>query len=216
MTSNSASTIATYRSAIGRSRAELTTPALILDINVVRRNIAAMAAWSKDHAKARPHCKIHKCLEIARMQVAAGAIGITAATVWETVAMVQGGLDNILIANQVVGEEKLRLLAATARHANILVAVDHSDGAQALSRAAAEAGSQIGVLIDIDIGLRRGGVRSDEEALRVADLVTRAPVTRPAWRNGIRGLGRYGAGSGTPGAQGGRGNRPCNRSCRAA
>lgn len=167
-----------HRSAIGRARSELTTPALILDLEVVRRNIAAMAAWTQAHAKIRPHTKIHKCAEIARLQVAAGAIGLTTATVWETVAMAQAGFDNILIANEVAGEEKLSLLAATAREGSILVAVDHPDGAQALSAAAERAGSQIGVLVDIDIGLRRGGVRSDEAALRVAQTVSSLPGLR--------------------------------------
>src|ERR1700722_19083285 len=103
-----------HRSAIGRARGELTTPALILDLEVVRRNIAAMAEWTRTHAKIRPHTKVHKCAEIARLQIAAGAIGLTAATVWEAAAMARAGFDNILIANEVVSEEKLSLLAATA------------------------------------------------------------------------------------------------------
>ncbi len=104
-----------HRSALGRARTELATPSLILDLDVVRRNIAAMAEWTKTHAKIRPHTKVHKCPEIARLQVAAGAIGLTTATVWEAAAMAHAGFDNILIANEVVGEEKLALLAATAR-----------------------------------------------------------------------------------------------------
>jgi len=164
-----------HRSAIGREREELTTPALILDLEIVRRNIAAMADWTRTHAKIRPHTKVHKCAEIARLQVAAGAIGLTTATVWEAAAMAHAGFDNILIANEVAGEEKLALLAATARERSILLGVDDPEGAQALSAAAQRAGSQIGVLVDIDIGLRRGGVRSDEDALRVAQTVTSLP-----------------------------------------
>lgn len=172
---SSARIVEAYRSAIGRGRRELTTPALILDLEVVRRNIAAMAEWTNLHAKIRPHTKIHKCAEIARLQVAAGAIGLTTATVWEAVSMVRAGFDNIFIANEVAGEEKLSLLAATARDANILVAVDDPAGAEALSHAVIRAGSQVGVLVDIDIGLRRGGVRSDEDARRVAEAVSRLP-----------------------------------------
>jgi D-serine deaminase-like pyridoxal phosphate-dependent protein len=165
----------THRSAIGRERGELTTPALILDLEIVRRNIAAMADWTRTHAQIRPHTKVHKCAEIARLQVAAGAIGLTTATVWEGAAMAHAGFDNILIANEVAGEEKLALLAATARERTILLGVDDPEGAKALSAAAQRAGSQIGVLVDIDIGLRRGGVRSDEDALRVAQTVTSLP-----------------------------------------
>jgi D-serine deaminase-like pyridoxal phosphate-dependent protein len=164
-----------HRSAIGRARGELTTPALILDIEVLRRNIAAMAEWTKTHAKIRPHTKVHKCAEIARLQIAAGAIGLTTATVWEAAAMASAGFDNLLIANEVAGEEKLSLLAATARETSLLVGVDDAEGAKALSAAVQRAGSRIGVLVEIDVGLRRGGVRSDEAALRIAQTVSSLP-----------------------------------------
>src|SRR5579872_3615848 len=150
-----------HRSAIGRARQELTTPALLLDIEILRRNIAAMAEWTRSHAKIRPHTKVHKCPEIARLQIAAGAIGLTTATVWEAAAMVEAGFDNILIANEVACGEKLALLASIARERSLLVGVDDPDGAKALSGAAERAGSRIGVLVEIDVGLRRGGVRSD-------------------------------------------------------
>jgi len=170
---NTARRVDAYRHAIGRGRRELTSPALILDLEVVRRNIATMADWTKSHAKIRPHVKIHKCPQIARLQLAAGAIGLTTATVWETAAMVRLGFDNILIANEVGGEEKIDLLATLARDANIIVVVDDPANAQQLSRAATRAGSRIGVLVDIDIGLGRCGVRSDEDALRVATAISR-------------------------------------------
>jgi D-serine deaminase-like pyridoxal phosphate-dependent protein len=114
-----------YRKAIGRARTELVTPALILDLEVLRRNIAVMAEWTKNHAKIRPHTKVHKCAEIARLQVEAGALGVTTATVWEALAMANAGFDHILIANEVAGEEKLNLLAEAARETDFLVAVDH-------------------------------------------------------------------------------------------
>jgi D-serine deaminase-like pyridoxal phosphate-dependent protein len=165
----------TRRSAIGRARHELITPALILDLDILRRNIAAMADWTVTHAKIRPHTKVHKCVEIARMQIAAGAIGLTTATVWEAAAMARAGFDNILIANEVAGEEKLALLAETAHETNILVGVDHPECAQALFSAVQKAGSRIGVLVDIDVGMRRGGARSYEEAVRVAQTVSSLP-----------------------------------------
>lgn len=175
MVASSARIVEAYRSAIGRPRRELTTPTLILDLEVVRRNIAAMAAWTKTHAKIRPHTKTHKCVQIAQLQVTAGAIGITTATVWEAVAMAHAGFENILIANEVAGEEKLALLAAAAREANILVAADDPEGAKVLSAAVQRAGSQVGVLVEVDIGFRRGGVRTDEAALRVAQTVSSLP-----------------------------------------
>jgi D-serine deaminase-like pyridoxal phosphate-dependent protein len=171
----SASTGDGHRTAIGRSRGELTTPALILDLEVLRRNIAVMAEWTKTHPRIRPHTKVHKCAEIARLQIEAGAIGLTTATVWEALAMANAGFDDILIANEVGGEEKLSLLAAAARETKFIVAVDHPEGAKTLSDAMQRAGSQIGVLVEIDIGLRRGGVRSDEDALLVAQTVSALP-----------------------------------------
>ena len=153
----------------------MTTPALILDLKLLRKNIQTMAEWTKSHAKVRPHTKIHKCVEIARLQVAAGALGITTATVWEALVMARAGLDNILIANELMGEEKIRLLAEAARKTHFIVAVDSRVGAEALSNAAMAAGAKIGVLLDIDVGLRRGGVRTQAEACALASELVRLP-----------------------------------------
>ena len=164
-----------YRQSIGRRRGELTTPALILDLELLRKNIQTMAEWTKSHAKVRPHTKIHKCVEIARLQVAAGAVGLTTATVWEALVMARAGLDNILIANELMGEEKLRLLAEAARETHFIVAVDSRVGAEALSNAALAAGARMGVLLDFDVGLRRGGVRTQAEACALASELVRLP-----------------------------------------
>lgn len=164
-----------YRQAIGRERQALTTPALILDLDILRRNIATMAAWNQEHAKIRPHAKIHKCVEIARLQIAAGAVGITTATAWEAILMAHAGLDNILIANEVMGEEKLARLAEAARETTIIVGVDSVAGGEALSRAAVAEGAKFGVLVELDVGLRRGGVRSHEAACAVVAAVSRLP-----------------------------------------
>ena len=164
-----------YRQSVGRKRHELTTPALVLDLSILRRNIATMAEWTRTHAKIRPHAKAHKCPDIARLQVAAGAIGITVATVWEAVAMADAGLDNILIANEVMGGEKLKKLAETACETNILVAVDSMVGADALGRAALGAGVTIGVLIEVDVGMGRGGLRTPTEACSLATALSRLP-----------------------------------------
>jgi len=164
-----------YRSAIGRPRHDLVTPALILDLDVARRNIATMAEYMRTvPAKLRPHIKVHKSPELARMQMEAGeALGLTTATVWEAVVMVRGGIDDILIANEVVGEEKVKALAELARDARINVAIDDAHNAEELSAAALKAGSTLGVLIDLDVGMERCGVRTKEEALRLAEHVSK-------------------------------------------
>ena len=155
---------------IGRSRVELPTPALVLDVDAMRDNIATMAAWNRDHVAVRPHFKTHKCIEIAREQISAGAIGITCATVWEARALVNAGLDEILFANEVVGPAKLSVLGELAQDARITVAVDDADNATALAEVArAQGGAEHkGAIVDVDVGLHRGGVRSAEEAVRLA------------------------------------------------
>lgn len=167
-----------YRSSIGRPRRDVATPALLLDLEVLRRNMATMAGCLPGPARLRPHAKSHKCAEIARMQLEAGAIGLTTATVWEAAALARAGVPDLLIANEVVGGEKIEALAETARTARVTVAVDEAGNAAALASAAREAGSEIGVLIDVDVGMGRCGVRTVEEALALAGRVRGLPGLR--------------------------------------
>ncbi len=164
-----------YRSAIGKARRDLITPAMILDLDVARRNIFTMADYMRGvSAKLRPHIKVHKSPELARMQMEAGAcIGMTTATVWEAVVMARGGIDDILVANAVVGLEKIQTIAELSREAHVIVAIDDARNAEDLSNAALQTGSVLGVLIDLDVGMRRCGVRSKEEALRLAEHVSK-------------------------------------------
>jgi len=168
-----------YHSAIGRPRRELVTPALILDLDVARRNIQFMAERLRSmKARLRPHVKVQKCAELARMQVDAGAIGVCTATVWEAIEMRQSGIADVLIANQVGGREKIRALAEAARQGGLTVAVDDASNAQDLSKAAVAAGSTLDVLIEIDLGMGRGGVRSPQEAVELARTLARLPALR--------------------------------------
>jgi D-serine deaminase-like pyridoxal phosphate-dependent protein len=164
-----------YRSAIGKARHDLITPAMILDLDVARRNISTMADYMRGvSAKLRPHIKVHKSPELARMQMEAGAcIGMTTATVWEAVVMARGGIDDILVANAVVGLEKIQTIAELSREAHMIVAIDDARNAEDLSNAALQAGSVLGVLIDLDVGMERCGVRSKEEALHLAEHVSK-------------------------------------------
>src|SRR5256712_12858343 len=148
-----------YGKAIGKRRSEIITPALILDRHAARRNIEKMANRLTDlPAKIRPHIKVHKSPELARMQVEAGAIGISTATVWEAVVMVRSGLDSIFIVNTVDGPEKLATIAALARDADVMVAADEAENAARIARAAQAAGSTVGALIEVDTGMDRAGV----------------------------------------------------------
>jgi D-serine deaminase-like pyridoxal phosphate-dependent protein len=160
---------------IGRPLGELDTPTLLLDRAASDCNLAQMAAFFRERpAKLRPHFKNHKCVTLAKRQLAAGAVGMTCAKLGEAEVLVEHGCQDVLIANQVVGEAKLARLARLATAARITVAVDHADQAVALSRAATAAGARVGVLVEVDIGMGRCGLPpgapSVELALRVAEL----------------------------------------------
>jgi D-serine deaminase-like pyridoxal phosphate-dependent protein len=158
-----------YGAAIGCHRDDLITPALILDLPAAQRNIVKMAdRVSTMTAELRPHIKVHKSPELARMQVAAGAIGISTATVWEAIVMVGAGFDGIFVVNTVAGREKIAALAALARDAEVMVAVDDVDNAAEIATAAHAAGSTVGVLIEVDTGMDRAGVDTLEEGVTLA------------------------------------------------
>jgi D-serine deaminase-like pyridoxal phosphate-dependent protein len=155
------------------SKFELDTPALLLDLDALERNIQRMAAFFDTRPSAlRPHCKTHKCVRIAHLQMAAGAIGIACAKVGEAEVMVNGGIGNVLIANQVVGRQKIERLVDLARRASITVAVDHPDNVRALSEAATIAGVKLGVVVEVNVGMNRCGVSPGEEAVALAKFVT--------------------------------------------
>lgn len=158
-----------------RLKSEIDTPALLIDLDALERNIARMAAFFQGRpAKLRPHAKTHKCPEIAQRQMEAGAIGITCAKLGEAEALVDGGIEDILIANQIVGGEKADRLASLARRARITVAVDDVRNIDELSAAAKRGGAEIGVLVEVDIGMGRCGVLPGEPALLLARKVARS------------------------------------------
>lgn len=164
----------TYGSNLGRSARELPTPALVLDIAAAKRNLGVMVERMRGKAaRLRPHIKGQKCIELARMQVDAGAIGVCTATVWEAAVMSQAGIADVLIANQVVGKDKIRTLAATAKKCRLTVAVDHPRHCDLLEEAMAAVNGKLEVLIEIDVGMGRGGVRRVEDAVTVAKHVAK-------------------------------------------
>ncbi len=163
-------------SPIGWRVDELDTPALLLDLEAFEHNVALMAGHFRDRGVAwRPHAKAFKCPAIAHVLKKAGAIGVTVAKVSEAEVMAAGGIDNILIAHLVVGPSKAARLAALQHRAEVLVTVDHVDHLATLGQAARDAGVVIGVLIDVDLGMRRCGVSSPEAAVRLASRVTETP-----------------------------------------
>jgi D-serine deaminase-like pyridoxal phosphate-dependent protein len=173
---------------IGSWVEEIDTPALLLDLDSMERNITRMAtAFRGLTAKLRPHAKTHKTPIIAHKQLAAGAIGITCAKLGEAEVMVEGGIRDILLANQIVGTHKISRLVSLARHADLIVAVDDGSNVQDLSQAAQATGVLLRVLVEVDIGMHRCGVAPGEPALSLAQQVEKAPGLQFAGLMGYEG-----------------------------
>jgi D-serine deaminase-like pyridoxal phosphate-dependent protein len=163
------------REMVGKSKKEIDTPALLVDLDKLERNVKKMADFFKDKpCKLRPHWKTPKTVEIARMQLEAGAIGITCAKVSEAEILVDAGVKDILIANEVAGRHKAGLLAAFNRKADVKCAVDSAEQVAALAEAAKIEDVTIGVVVDVFVGLPRCGVKPDD-APELARLVTKTP-----------------------------------------
>lgn len=163
-------------SRVGMAVQELDTPALLVDLDLLESNIETMAAFFRgSRAHLRPHVKSHKIPQIAKMQVAAGALGVCAAKVGEAEAMVDGGIGDVLVANQVVGETKIARLVSLAERGRVSVAVDDPGNVAALSRAAKARGVKLGVLVEVDVGMGRCGVNGPEAALRLVRQVVDRP-----------------------------------------
>jgi D-serine deaminase-like pyridoxal phosphate-dependent protein len=160
-------------SPIGLPVSELDTPALLIDLTPLQENIDRMAGYFRARGVAwRPHAKAFKCPAIAHLLRRAGAIGVTVAKVSEAEVMAACGIEDILIAHLVVGRSKTARLAALQRQADVKVAVDHAVHVAALSQAAQEAGTTIGVVVDVDLGMKRTGVTTPQAAVELARRVS--------------------------------------------
>ncbi|HEV2240997.1 MAG TPA: alanine racemase [Streptosporangiaceae bacterium] len=168
-----------YGRHVGESVDVLPTPALLVDVDALQRNIATMMSALDGHtARLRPHTKVQKSPDIALMQVYAGAIGVTVASVWEAAAMAAAGIGDILIANELVPPDRVATAAALAGHTNLTLAVDDTRNIDALSAAMTSRGTEADVLVDLDVGMARCGARSPEQALALARQVQAAPGLR--------------------------------------
>ncbi|MBX6773282.1 MAG: alanine racemase, partial [Chloroflexi bacterium] len=164
---------------IGRSKWELDTPALCVDLDVMDRNIRKMAGRIIGAGKNwRPHTKGQKVPAIAHKEIAAGAIGVTCAKLGEAEVMAGAGIRDILIANQIVGREKIARLVGLQRHADVMVAIDSPENAREISDAATAMGVTVRVLVEVDVGLHRAGVEPGEPALRLSEYAAALPGLR--------------------------------------
>lgn len=154
---------------------QIPTPALLVDLDAFEANLTRMAQHAKTSGKAlRPHAKAHKCVEIARRQLAAGASGLCVATIAEAELMAKAGIESLLLTSPVADPNKIIRIIETGT----MVVVDHVQQVDWYQDAARNAGRQIDVLVDLDVGDHRTGARPGEQALGVARAVDQAANLR--------------------------------------
>jgi len=147
---------------IGENIFDIDTPALWVDLDIMEANIAYLAKrLNQAGVNWRPHIKGIKIPAIAHKLVDAGGVGVTCAKLGEAEVMAAAGMKDILIANEIVGQKKIRRLVALRAHADVMVAVDDLDNVREISSAASEAGRRIRVLVELNIGMERAGLNPD-------------------------------------------------------
>jgi D-serine deaminase-like pyridoxal phosphate-dependent protein len=152
---------------------DLETPALLLDLDLMESNIRRMSEYfSGRKAKLRPHVKNHKTPIIARKEMKAGAVGVAVAKLEEAEVMAWSGVENIMIMNQIVPDQKIERLLSLTKYAETIVAVDNPENVAKLSSMAEARGLSLGVVIEVDIGLHRAGVRPGSEAVALAKQIS--------------------------------------------
>ena len=176
----------------GQPIADVDTPALLLDLDRFERNLKTMTdAVRPLGVRLRPHAKSHKCAEIAQRQIAAGAVGVCVQKTSEAEALVAGGVQDVLVANEVVGRSKLARLAQLGKSARIGVCVDDPDVIGELDAAARAAGSRLDVYIEVNVGANRCGVEPGEPALRLAQVVSGSGNLRLAGLQAYHGAAQH-------------------------
>jgi 3-hydroxy-D-aspartate aldolase len=149
---------------VGDRLEDVDTPALILDLDAFEKNLATLKDSVKDRVRVRPHAKTHKCPDVAKRQIALGAVGMCCQKVSEAEAMVEGGVKDVLVSNEVVGAKKLQRLAALSRRAKIGVCVDNAENVAQLK-------GDLDVYIELEVGMRRCGVEPGEAVVALAKQI---------------------------------------------
>ena len=162
------------RALVGQGVDAVDTPALVVDLDAVNRNLQRVAEFADKHRlRLRPHAKMHKSPVVARLQLQAGAVGVCVQTVAEAEAMAAGGINDVFISNEVLAVSKLRRVAALAHQLNarggqLAIAVDSAEGVERLAQAMQLTKAVIDVFIEVDVGQGRCGVPPDERVVTLA------------------------------------------------
>jgi len=173
--------------AVGQKLDEVDTPALILDLDVFEKNLTTLKESVGNTVRVRAHAKTHKCPEVGKRQIAAGAVGLCCQKISEAEAMVDGGIADVLITNEVVGAVKIARLATLSKRARIGVCVDDLDNLRALEAS----GARLDVYIEIDVGMRRCGVAPGEPALALAREIVKTRKLRFAGLQAYHGRAQH-------------------------
>jgi D-serine deaminase-like pyridoxal phosphate-dependent protein len=154
---------------IGTMKSEIDTPALLIDLELMERNISSMSHFlNGKRCKLRAHTKVHRLPIIAHKQLRAGAKGICCQKVAEAEIMESGGIEDIIVTNQIVTPAKISRLVALSKQINVSVPVDDISNAESLSKIATKEGANLGVLVDVHLGSNRCGMEPGEQAVRLA------------------------------------------------
>lgn len=162
---------APQKDASGLHWRQIETPAPFVDLPTLEHNLATMAERAAEMSvDIRPHFKAHKCVELAHMQVEAGAVGLTVATTDEALALFDAGIDDVLVANQVVQPGQIEKLADRSPAVRLAVFVDNPANLRAIAAAARTRGGEVGVFVETDSGMGRCGTATPEESRELAAL----------------------------------------------
>jgi D-serine deaminase-like pyridoxal phosphate-dependent protein len=175
-------TTPTQTTLIGQRVDAIDTPALVVDLDAMERNLAKMSVFARKHqVKLRPHAKMHKSAALAKLQMKFGAVGVCVQKTSEAEALAAGGVDDIYISNEVIAPSKLKRVAALARTlrargGRLAIAVDSQHGVQVLAQTLlGNAPGMIDVFVELDVGQGRCGVRTPEAAVLLAQEIKRHP-----------------------------------------
>ena len=188
---------------VGQSISAIDTPALVVDLDAMERNLATMAAFASQHkVRLRPHAKMHKSAALAKLQIAAGAVGVCVQKTSEAEALVAGGVHNIFISNEVISPAKLARVAALTRavvshHGRIAICVDAIEGISRLAssmneaRVASGVTTEIDVFIEINVGHNRCGVEPGVPAVALALEIRKHPALNFAGLHAYHGKAQH-------------------------
>lgn len=160
--------------AVGQRLVEVDTPALVLDLDAFESNIATLNRAVGQRVRVRAHAKTHKCPDIARRQIAAGAVGVCCQKVSEAEALVEGGVHDVLVSNEIVGAPKIARLAELSKRARLGVCVDNAQNVRALS----DSNASLDVYVELEVGMARCGIAPGKPAVALVREILNSPKLR--------------------------------------